>query len=212
LFSIAGVVRDYWSDGVVAGAKVKTVGLNPELAGETDAAGRFVISGETPGGSGLIAVSGPDGYVETATGPIELSPGVSSLVLPAVSRAKLNLLYDVYGIQPDQNASTVIVNLLTAAGDPLEMVSNTDIGLKQGGNQVGQGPFFFGPSGNVDPSMVISQAFDNQARALFFSVPEGLTTLWLTALGADGFLHNAEVPPVSLLRSAVSVLTAKLPA
>jgi hypothetical protein len=207
LANIAGVVRDYFSDVVVAGARVQTVGLNPELAGDSDAAGRFVISGQT-GGNGLIVVTGPDGYLKTATGPLELS-GVSSQVVPAVTQADLNRLHAVLGIQPDQ-ASTVFVQLLTAAGDPLEMVAGTDMGLSQGGNRVGDGPYFFGPSGDVDSNMVLSQAFDSQARAAFFNVPAGLTTFFLTAPSAENVLVQTTVSLV-VLQSAVAVVRAQLP-
>jgi hypothetical protein len=208
LISIAGVVRDYGSDVVVDGAKLKTVGLNPELAGESDADGRFVVSGQTTGDSGLIAVTGPDGYVTTT--PIEVSTGVSTQVVPALTRAYVNLLYALTGLAANQNSSIVIVHLFTAAGDPLEMVPATDIGLSQGGSQVGDGPSFFGPSGDVNSSMVVSQAFDNQARAAFFNVPEGLTTFHLTAVGADGLAHIAGFP-VLVLKGA-TVLRARLPA
>lgn len=206
LANIAGVVHDYFSDVVVTGARVQTVGLNPELAGDSDEAGRFIMSGQT-GGNGLIVVTGPDGYVKTTTGLLALS-GVSSQVVPVVARADMNAMYASVGIVPQQNSSTVFAQLLTATGDPLEEVAVTDIGLKQGGNPVAAGAYFFGPSGVVDPNMVLSQAFGTspQARVAFFNVPAGATELFLQAGAAQTTV------PLLVLPSAVTVAQAQLPA
>jgi hypothetical protein len=209
LVNIAGVVRDYFSDVVVAGARVQTVGLNPELVGDSDADGQFVISGPT-GGNCQIAITGPDGYLQTTTGPLELS-GVNNEVVPAVTRADVNRLYAVLGIQPDQNASTLFVHLLTAAGDPLEMVDRTSMSLAQDGFAVGAGPYFFGPSGDADSNTVLSQTFNNQARAAFFNIPAGLTTFALTAPSAENVLVQTTIPIV-VMGSAVAIVRAQLPA
>jgi hypothetical protein len=205
LANIAGVIHDYFSDVVVPGARVQTVGLNPELEADADEAGRFVMSGQT-GGNGLIVVTGLDNYVKTTTGLLALS-GVSSQVVPVVARADLNAMNAALGLVPNLNSSTVFVQLLTATGDPLQEVAATDITLKQGGIAVGDGAYFFGPSGFVDPSMVLSQAFGTslQARAAFFNVPAGATDL---ALQVGGALTTV---PLLVLPAAVTVAQAQLP-
>ena len=165
------------------------------------------MSGQT-GGNGLIVVTGPDNYVKTTTGLLALL-GVTSQVVPVVARADMNLMYMSLGIEPQQNSSTVFVQLLTATGDPLEEVAATDIGLRQGGNAVvGDGAYFFGPSGFLDPSMVLSQGFGTspQARAAFFNVPAGPTEMVLQAGGAQTTV------PLVVLPSAVTVAQAQLSA
>jgi hypothetical protein len=206
LTNIAGVIRDYFSDVVVAGARVQTVGLNPELAADADDGGRFVMSGQT-GGNGLIVVTGPDGYAKTTTGLLALS-GVSSQVVSAVTRADLNRMYAVAGRPLQPESSTVFVQLLTPTGSPLEGVAAADLGLRQGGNAVGDGPYFFGPSGDIDPSLFLSQAFGAtpQARAAFLNVPAGATDLVLSAGGAQTTV------PLIVLASAVTVAQAQLSA
>src|SRR4029453_1875074 len=69
MVSIAGNVLDYFSEEPVAAARVTAAGLSPDLAGTSDAAGRYAFSGQAAGGECFLSVAAVDNYLDTSTGP-----------------------------------------------------------------------------------------------------------------------------------------------
>lgn len=212
LVSIAGDVRDYWSDIAVVGAQVRTIGLTPEVSGQSDADGRFVMAGQATGGSCVVAVAGPDGYLET-TMPLELSNGPTTCTALAVAVPDMRRQQEVIGGVPAPNSALVLVHMFDAAGSPLEMVPLADIALlTEGGRPVGDGPFFFGTTGDIQPQAELSicRALDGRARAAFLNVPPGDHALQLTAPDGAGNLQRIVVPVG--VRAGAIVLEARLTA
>jgi hypothetical protein len=170
---ITGHVRDYWSGSRLGGATVSTTGLDPELSATSDAAGRFELSGEVEGSSGFLRVTGLSNYVDTTSGPLTFS---GTQAPPALARADVNRQYAIVGRAQDPGTAVIVAHLQDAAGNPLESVPASDISLTtEGGRPVGEGPFFFGPAGDIRPQAELprSQEFDGRARAAFLNVPPG---------------------------------------
>jgi len=208
LMSIAGEVHDYWSDAPIDGAKLKTLGLAPELQGQADAAGKFVMSGEVTGGTAAIVVTAKD-YIETGNGRREFAAGVNSLTVFAVAAADLRLQLTLIGESTSTKTSTLIIDLRDAAGSPLEAVSSANLALSAGGNSAGRGPIFFGPAG-FDSNQVMSYAFNGRALAMFLDVPAGPVTLSLFGPDESGGWLRTEMSLVARA-GAVMLLEAKLP-
>jgi hypothetical protein len=174
---IIGHVRDYFSGARVGGATVSTAGVDPELSATSDAAGRFELSGEAAVTSGFLRVSRLSGYVDTTSGPLMFSGTQSP---PAVAQTDLNRQYAIVGRVPEPGTAVVIANLQDGAGNPLESVPLADITLTTiDGQPVGDGPYFFGAAGDIQPQAVLSrsQGFDGRARAAFLGVPPGRLVL-----------------------------------
>lgn len=212
LASIAGDVRDYWTDTPVPGAQVATIGLTPDLTSRSDEAGRFIMAGRSAGSRCSLLVSGADGYVET-TVPVELSSGPTTLSAIAIAAPDINRQHALLGIAREPETATIIVELLDGAGGPLQMVPLSDITLTTAnGLAIGGGPYFFGANRDVQPQadMPISHAFDKRARAAFINVPKGDHTLQVTGTGTGEALTRVTVG----VRAAggATVVRAQLPA
>ena len=185
--NLSGVVRDYWSSAPIAGAQVTTLGLKPLLVGTSDKSGRFALSGRARVTSALLAIKGPAGYVETIM-PVTLADTPMVIDTWAVSASDLARQSASMGKAPVPNTTVVIVDLVDAAGQPLERVPLTDVSLLgSDGGPLGDGPYCFGPGGDLQGQSDLSTscAFDGRARMAFLAVPEGNHTLQVTAAGAD---------------------------
>ena len=147
-------MRDYFSGARLGGATVSTAGLDPEISTATDAAGRFELSGEAAVTSGFLRVSRLSGHVDTTSGPLMFSGTQSP---PAVAQPDLNRQYAIVGRREEPGTVFVVVHLQDAAGNPLESVPAADITLTTlDGRPVGEGPFFFGAAGDIQPQEVLS--------------------------------------------------------
>jgi len=174
---VTGHVRDYWSGARLGGATVSTAGLDPELSAASDAAGRFELSGESAVTSGFLRVGAVSGHVETTSGPLMFSGTQSP---PALAQTDLNRQYAIVGRREEPGTVFVIAHLQDAAGNPLESIPAADITLSTlDGQPVGDGPFFFGAAGDIQPQAVLqrSQGFEGRARAAFLNVPPGRLVL-----------------------------------
>jgi hypothetical protein len=174
---IVGHVRDYWSGARLGGATVGTAGLDPELSAASDAAGRFELSGGAAVASGFLRVTRLSGHVDTTSGPVMFSGTQSP---PALAQTDLNRQYAIVGRVQDPGTVFVVAHLQDAAGNPLESIPAADITLTTlDGQPVGEGPFFFGAAGDIQPQAVLqrSQGFDGRARAAFLNVPPGRLVL-----------------------------------
>lgn len=185
--NIAGVVRDYWTSAPIANAQVTTIGLKPLLTGTSDKSGEFTLSGRVRTTSALLALKGPAGYVETIM-PVTLADTSMVIDTWAVTASDLARQSASLGKVPVSNTTVVIVDLVDAAGRPLEMVPLTDVSLLGAdGGPLGDGPYCFGPGGDLQsPSdLSTSCAFDGRSRMAFLAVPAGDHTLQLIAPGPD---------------------------
>jgi len=202
--SIAGAVIDYFSLNPVTAARVTATGLTPGMSGTSDAAGRFAISGQAAGAECFLSVGDVRNFVDTATGPFTVAAAPLTLTAFAATATDLNRQYAILGRTPSRGLGVVIVHLLDATGHPLEMVTASDVALAaDNGSLVGTGPFFFGPSGDLDPLLTVSRAFNGKARAAFLDVPAGGCTLQVTARsGGTGFQRGT----VRLLANAGAVI------
>ena len=165
--NLAGVVRDYWSSAPIAGAQVTTLGLKPLLVGTSDKSGRFALSGRARVTSALLAIKGPAGYVETIM-PVTLADTPMVIDTWAVSASDLARQSASLGKVPVPNTTVVIVDLVDAAGQPLERVPLTDVSLLgSDGGPLGDGPYCFGPGGDLQGQSDLSTscAFDGRARS-----------------------------------------------
>ena len=188
--NIAGVVRDYWTSVPIASAQVTTLGLKPLLVGTSDETGRFTLSGRARITLALLAIKGPAGYVETIM-PVALADTPMVIDTWAVTASDLARQSAALGKVPVPNTTVVIVDLVDAAGQPLERVPLTDVSLLgSDGGPLGDGPYYFGPGGDLQGQSDLSTscAFDGQARVAFLAVPEGNHTLQVTARGPDNRL------------------------
>lgn len=207
--SIAGDIRDYWTNTLIAEATISTIGLLPKPIVQSDEAGRFILSGQSTGQQCYLLVSGHAGYVETSN-LVESSSGSVIFSAVAVAIPDISRQYTSVGLTFSPDMTILIVDLLDSKGGPLEGVSAGDITLKtEIGNPVGNGPYFFGASGDVQnqATMPISQAFANRARVAFLSVPPGEHILQVTAAGAA----NVQATVAVLAARGATVVRARLP-
>ena len=206
--SIAGTVIDYFSGNPVTAARVSATGLTPGLSGTSDASGRYAVSGDSAGAECFLSVTDVQNFVDTATGPFKVAPAPLTLTAFAAAATDLNRQYTTVGRTRSDGRGVVIVHLLDASGQPLEMVAASDVILAaDNGSPVGAGPFFFGPAGDIDPGLTVSGVFTGRARAAFLDVPAGGCTLRVSA--PNGGLQRATV---RLLANAGAVIaTATLP-
>jgi hypothetical protein len=208
--NIAGVVLDYWSSAPVASAQVTTMGLKPLLVGTSDKSGRFALSGRVRTTSALLAIKGPAGYVETIM-PVVLADTSIEMVTWAVTVSDLARQSASLGKVPIPNTAVVIVDLVDAAGGPLEGVPLTDVTLLgSDGGPSGDGPYCFGPGGDLrDPSdLSTSCAFDGRARVAFLAVPQGDHTLQVVAPGPDDRVARLALPAPA--RAGATLLEARM--
>ena len=201
--SIAGSAINYFSGNPVGAARVSATGLTPRLSGTSDTSGRYAFSGDSEGAECFLSVTGVENFVDTATGPFKVADSPLTLTAFAATATDLNRQFATVGRSRSAGSGVVIVHLLDASGQPLEMVTASDVTLAaDNGSPVGAGPFFFGPSGDIDPQLTVSRAFDGKARAAFLDVPAGGCTLQVTV--PSGAVRLATV---RLLAGAVAVIT-----
>jgi hypothetical protein len=194
--NIAGVVRDYWTAAPIASAQITTIGLKPLLEATSDRSGRFALSGRARASLALLAIKGPAGYVETIM-PLAFVDSPTAIDTWAVTASDLARQSASLGKVPVPNTTVVIVDLVDAAGRPLEMVPLTDVSLLgSDGAPLGDGPYCFGPSGDLQGQSDLSSscAFDGRARVGFLAVPEGNHTLQVTAPGPDDRVARLALP------------------
>jgi hypothetical protein len=187
--SIAGTLLNYFSEGPIQAARVTATGLLPEIGGTTDAAGRYAFSGHAAGGECFLSVADVNNFSDTTTGPFNVTSSPLTLNAFAASTADVNRQYTVLGLPPSRSLAMVIVHLIDASGGPLEMVPASDLLLiAEDGSPIGDGPFFFGPAGDVQSQqeLMFSRAFNGRARAAFLSVPAGDCIVQLTANSSNG--------------------------
>ena len=179
--SIAGTVIDYFSGNPVTTARVSATGLDPGLSGTSDASGRYAFSGDSAGAECFLSVFDVENFVDTMTGPFNVAAAPLTLTAFAVAATDLNRQYATVGRTRSDGLGVVVVHLLDASGQPLETVAASDVVLAaDNGSPVGVGPFFFGPAGDIDPSLTVSRVFSGRARAAFLDVPAGACTLRVT--------------------------------
>ena len=201
--SIAGTVINYFNGNPVAAARVSTMGLRPDLSGTSDAAGRYALSGNAAAGECLLSVRDVENFVDTATGPFDVVAAPLTATAFAATATDLNRQYGTVGRTRPDTLGVVIVHLLGASGQPLEMLAASDLTLSGADESpVGAGPFFFGPAGDIDSTLTVSRAFNGRARAMFLDVPAGACTLRVSA--PDGGFQGATV---RLLATAGAVIT-----
>lgn len=193
---ITGDVRDYFTGGPIPGAVVTAEGLAPELSTTSDASGRFVLLGQAAGAAARLTVTGVDVFAPTTAGPFEIVSATLTLSAFAVSNADLNRQYAVLGRTRPTGSTVIIVHLLDSSRAPLELVPAADLALFDvGGRPVGDGPYFFGPAGDVESQeqLSVSRAFNGKARAGFLDVPAGDSTLQLTVAHPGGGFQRVTV-------------------
>ena len=180
--SIAGTVINYFNGNPLTAARVSATGLTPGLSGTSDASGRYAFSGDSAGAECFLLVTGVQNFVDTATGPFKVAAAPLTLTAFAATATDLNRQYTTVGRTRSDDRGVVIVHLLDASGQPLEMAAASDVVLAaDNGAPVGAGPFFFGPAGDIDPGLAVSGVFNGRARAAFLDVPAGGCTLRVTA-------------------------------
>ena len=180
--SIAGTVIDYFNGNPLTAARVSATGLTPGLSGTSDASGRYTLSGDAAGAECFLSVTGVQNFVDTATGPFKVAAAPLTLTAFAATATDLNRQYTTVGRTRPDDRGVVIVHLLDASGQPLEMAAASDVVLAaDNGAPLGAGPFFFGAAGDIDPGLTVSGVFNGRARAAFLDVPAGGCTLRVTA-------------------------------
>jgi hypothetical protein len=210
LVSLAGTVRDYWTTAPIAGADITIVGDGIRFSGRSDDGGRFVLSARAAEGRASLVVGGPTNYIETIE-PFDLTAKPVTRDAFAVTTADVNRQYISIGKTPVPDSAIVIVHLLDAAGGPLEMVPLADISLiGVDGRVVGDGPYLFGASGDLQDNgdLSVSRAFDGRARAAFLDVPAGAHTLQVTARSRGGGFTRTVLPVEA--RGNATVLSARI--
>jgi hypothetical protein len=196
LVSITSNVLDYFGGNPVTAARVTALGLSPGLAGTSDAAGRYVLSGQSAGSECFLSVADVDSFADTTTGPFIVTTAPLTITAFVAAAVDVNRQYAIVGLSPSSGMAVVVAHLVDAAGGPLEMVPATDLSLIAGdGSPIGTGPFFFGPAGDIQPpnELTVSRAFNRTARAAFLNVPGGDCTLQLMAPQAGTGLKRVTV-------------------
>jgi hypothetical protein len=193
---ITGDVRDYFTDGPIEGALVTAAGLVPELSATSDASGHVVLLGQAAGSDTRLTVAGVDAFAPTTTGPFVVASATLTLPVFAVANVDLERQYTALGLTRPPGSTVVIVHLLDTNLAPLELVPASDLVLADaGGRPVGDGPYFFGPGGDVQPRelLSVSRAFEGRARAAFLAVPAGDSILQLTVARPGGGFQRVTV-------------------
>jgi hypothetical protein len=192
LLTLSGVVRDYFTDGPVASAVLTIEQLSSATTSSADGAYGF---SNIPSNSLLTVIAARTNYRPTRNAPIQSA--ASSLVHPVsiVSIADVARQYTASNLLAVAGTAVVIANL-TDGGLPLEGVPLANITLVDAAlSPVGNGPYIFGASGDVNPALTVTAAFAGRSRVAFLNVPPGIQTLTVALPGT---------PPRTLTATIVS--------
>lgn len=193
--TVGGYVFDLYTDAEVGDALVVADGIAPYTSTLTAANGSY--SWELPKDQFYVPLVSRNQYHLTRN-LWQSVPDESQVYLHAVSRADMTRNYAGVGVTPSSGKCVVIANVVDELGDPLEGVPLSDITLAVGEDSVGEGPYAFGPSGDIVPpaEIDVTTEYNNVVLIAFLNSPvgaselslveQGTTTSWPITCDADG--------------------------
>jgi hypothetical protein len=175
--AMAGMVYDFFDGTPLAGVELSTDGLTPPLVATSAATGEYVIEGLPDTEFAVRATMAPN-YRPTVNPSLSMidqlagTPLQRDVMVVSTVGAQRQHSTVMLAVLPD--TSIVIGELLTGEGLPKEGIPLANITLTDaGGLPVGEGPYFVGALGDVDPLITTSTAFGGHARVVFLNVPAG---------------------------------------
>jgi hypothetical protein len=167
--SLEGFVRDYWTHAGLPGSTLTTA--TPPRTAASDAAGRYRLPDVASVTVLDVLATQPAGYRQSLNGPLATAGSWKACDLFVLSAADVNRQYAIVGSTPTPGTAFVVVELRQPDGGPLEGIAVSSIVLVDAdSNPIAEGPYFFGASGDIDTSLLVSTAFAGQARAAFLNV------------------------------------------
>ncbi len=205
--AVNGATMDYREGVAIPGVSLQTAGivdsLGQPIAATSDLQGLFTFP-DVPAASTFYVHASLDSleldYRPTQNEPVVVTDQPLQQNLYIVSEAFVGVQAATAGVLVEPLTSIVITDLRAPDGTPMEGLPLADITLTNAlGEPVGDGPYFFGALGDIDPGLLVSTAFGGKARVAFLNVPTGVHTL--TAL------YPNPVDPLTPIPQTVSVTT-----
>lgn len=194
--NVTGVVRDYNNLDVLAQATLTTEGLLTPLQATSGGDGSFVLANVPPGSTFYVSASVTN-YQPTRQEPIAVADASVQRDVYLASQPFVQRQYTTVGVAQTAGLGFLAAELRLDDGMPLEGVAAQDIALVDAVDQpVGDGPYFFGPGGDIGPTadIDVTVAINGRARVAYLNIPPGQHTLRVPYVDGDGNAQVYEVP------------------
>ncbi len=189
---LSGVVRDYFIDTPIAGARLSVAQL-PLRADTSKGNGSYVINDLAVNSTVTVHVIDAT-HIETSNIPIHLATKSLVRKVLAVSAADILRNNVAVSVPPVQGTCiAVFVELKDDSGAPREGIPVADITLvNQAQTPVGVGPFVFGAGGDIvtNTELSVTTAYAGRSRVGFLNVPPGTLTLRVVLAGGATFTRT----------------------
>jgi hypothetical protein len=206
--SVSGMVMDWATLAPIANASLTTDGLTPPLSATSDAAGMYAIDGVPLDTLFTIAASYDGNYYPTVNARAKYLGTPMTHDVWVASKADIGRQYATVGLAMQPGTAFVEGNLLKGDGTPRDGVLLADVTLTDAlGAPVGDGPYFFGALGDLDPALTVSTVYGGRARVAFLNVPPGTYTLSaLYPADGDGGGGGGNLLKTSVVESALDTV------
>lgn len=171
---VRGVVADWKTGDLIAGAVVETVGITPAQTATADEDGQFDLEAIPINGFIILNVSAA-GYVRTLSPAILVEDDdIDDVIAQAVSNTDATAFETGFAVTPEANRGVVLGRAETHTGSPIDGVSLIEL-LPPGADF--DGPFFLDVNGNPGAGTETT----GNGSFLFFNVSSGDIAVAATA-------------------------------
>lgn len=210
--NVTGMTMDYFGAVALPSSSYTTDGMTPALSGQSGPDGSFTLANIPPASSFYVSVTGGTNYLATRNDAIRVTDTSVQQNLYAVSKIDCQRQYVSLGITPPTGQALLIGDLRKNNGTPYEGIKATDITLvdANGAPVPGvQGPYFFGPNGDVVSlaTIAVSTTYNGSARVAYLSVPPGNWMLKVAYTDGQGNPQTFIVPSMTTADGVTLVST-----
>lgn len=188
-YSVTGSVRDYANGDPLPDVALAVEGLDPGMQAVSDPSGAFTLEG-VPGSSAFYFRAMPSGttYLPTTNASVTVLDANVTADVYVVSAVYRQRQHSTVAIPLAPSTSLVVGELVNLDGTPLTGIPLAAVSIMPagGGPGVGNGPYFIGGAGDVDPNLLVSTAFGGRARVAFLNVPSGAHMIMVNHAPLDG--------------------------
>lgn len=186
--TVGGKVLDYWTLSAVPDALVIT--LAPPKIDISDDIGQYLLEDFASNTAVTIHTSKPPGFRQARN--VEILIGEQSLeedIFVAPEASILSQFATIGTIEQDHRA-IVIAEIRDSDQSPLEGIPLANVVLTNSSMvPIGDGPYYFGPAGDIDPTITTSTSYMGRGtRLAILNVPSGEATLTVTRSPPDSNL------------------------
>lgn len=208
-FALTGKAKDYFTGLPLATVDLATEGMEPALAGTSDAAGDFRLDGVPPGSVFYVTTSRLQ-FRPTRNLPVRIDSESVQSDLLVVSLPDSRRQYTSLNLAPTAGAAVVFAELRRNNGMPFEGLALDAIVLvDSAAAPIGLGPYFFGAQGDLVSNLTVatSTGFGGRARVGFLDVPAGPVTLEVTSTTGMGAPQTERIELMATADGATLAVT-----